>query len=332
MKIQFQNLMGCNGGFDLPPGGVKLLIGPSGAGKSRLIDGVGVMRDLAHCVVRGQSNLERIRKIVPKPNLPGPILFRIQTELGTYQIQIEPGNVDRAGTYSGRSASFSRPVGYFNSFREKLQGVGPSPIRAESEWDGTLFNPQLLGQLETQTGPIRTLSDSFWNLLGVRFHIGSGFDSTWVSEYGTVHKNLKEESDLRGILPDLFCPDPSNWVGLARESSSAGVRDTLETLNWIVEAQEGSTLLIDDFGLRADPQIQIRLTNWLMARAESHQLAILLCTHSPAVVDLFDPDQILVIQGGRVQPLLDQHDRDWLAQARLGLLYQRGLIGGSDGA
>jgi hypothetical protein len=58
--------------------------------------------------------------------------------------------------------------------------------------------------------------------------------------------------------------------------------------------------------------------------AEERSLIILLTTTSPIALNCFNGEFENVLVGNK--PLLDLHTEEWLAQAKLGTMYERGQL------
>jgi predicted ATPase len=131
-------------------------------------------------------------------------------------------------------------------------------------------------------------------------------------------------------LPYLFSPgatDPAD--GLLPNRAADGLLTGLLHLTAVAGARAGAVLAFDEMENHLHPHAIRSILAAMSARAEEHHLTILLTTHSPVLLNQFrhDPEQVFVLQrdpdGVFPARMTDLHDEDWLAQERLGTLYER---------
>lgn len=132
-------------------------------------------------------------------------------------------------------------------------------------------------------------------------------------------------------LPYLFGPgatDPAD--GLPPIRAADGLLVGLLHLTAIAGAMDGSLIAFDEVENQLHPHAIRSLVAAMRQQAEERGLTIVLTTHSPVVLNQFvgAPEQVFVL--GRSDPTLkaparmtELHDADWLAQSKLGTLYER---------
>jgi hypothetical protein len=132
-------------------------------------------------------------------------------------------------------------------------------------------------------------------------------------------------------FPVLYAPgtsDPDR--GLPPERAADGLLTGLLHLTAIAGAPPGSLVAFDELENQLHPHAIRTLLAAMRERADAHGLTVVVTTHSPVVMNEFrdDPEHVFVLDRrdpSRALPLLltELHDEEWLAQARLGTLYER---------
>jgi predicted ATPase len=89
-------------------------------------------------------------------------------------------------------------------------------------------------------------------------------------------------------------------------------------LTGVIGAKDGSVVMIDEIEDSLHPAAIRAVLDLIRRRAAEHDLTVLMTTHSPVVIDLFDdtPEQVYVMEEGRAElpvAVTSLHDRDWLA-------------------
>lgn len=132
-------------------------------------------------------------------------------------------------------------------------------------------------------------------------------------------------------LPYLFGPgatDPAD--GLPPNRAADGLLVGLLHLTAVAGALDGSLVAFDEVENHLHPHAIRSLIAAMRQQAEERNLTIVLTTHSPVVLNQFvcAPEQVYVLD--RADPDLpmparmsDLHNEDWLAQSKLGTLYER---------
>ncbi|MBK6848829.1 MAG: ATP-binding protein [Proteobacteria bacterium] len=122
--------------------------------------------------------------------------------------------------------------------------------------------------------------------------------------------------------------DPAD--GLPPNRAADGLLVGLLHLTAVAGALDGSLVAFDEVENHLHPHAIRSLIAAMRQQAEERNLTIVLTTHSPVVLNQFvcAPEQVYVLD--RADPDLpmparmsDLHNEDWLAQSKLGTLYER---------
>jgi predicted ATPase len=123
-------------------------------------------------------------------------------------------------------------------------------------------------------------------------------------------------------------PDPDR--GLPPERAADGLLTGLLHLTAIAGAEPGSLVAFDELENQLHPHAIRTLLASMRERADLQGLTVVVTTHSPVVMNQFrdDLDHVFVLDRSdpsRAQPvaLTALHTEEWLAQAKLGTLYER---------
>ncbi len=126
--------------------------------------------------------------------------------------------------------------------------------------------------------------------------------------------------DIDDALPPVLMAD-GLLVGLLHLTAVAG-------------APEGSILAFDEMENQLHPHAIRSILHAMRMRAEERNLTIILTTHSPVVMNDFrdEPEQVYVLdrsEPGRPVPIpmSELHSEEWLAQSKLGTLYEHLAFG-----
>ena len=141
--------------------------------------------------------------------------------------------------------------------------------------------------------------------------------------------------EFEGGFPILFPPgaaDPER--GLPPERAADGLLTGLLHLTAIAGARPGSLIAFDEPENHLHPHAIRALLASMRKRSEEQDLTIVLTTHSPVVMNEFrdEPEQVFVLDRSdpsRALPVVmtELHTEEWLAQAKLGTLYERLAFG-----
>lgn len=136
-------------------------------------------------------------------------------------------------------------------------------------------------------------------------------------------------------LPFLFPPgaiEPDQ--GLPPSRAADGLLTGLLHLTALVGARPGSIVAFDEVENQLHPHAIRSIISEMRRQAEERDLTILLTTHSPVVMNTFrdEPEQVYVLE--RTAPdqpvpvaMTELHSEEWLAQAKLGTLYDQLAFG-----
>lgn len=130
-------------------------------------------------------------------------------------------------------------------------------------------------------------------------------------------------------LPYLYAPGATEAdQGLPPSRAAEGLLTGLLHLTAVAGSKSGSIVAFDEMENQLHPHAIRSLLSSMRSRAEEHDLTIILTTHSPVVLNSFrdEPEQVYVLD--RAAPtvpvaMTDLHSEEWLAQAKLGTLYER---------
>jgi predicted ATPase len=127
-------------------------------------------------------------------------------------------------------------------------------------------------------------------------------------------------------------PDPDR--GLPPERAADGLLTGLLHLTAIAGAPPGSLVAFDELENQLHPHAIRTLLAAMRERADAQGLTVILTTHSPVVMNQFrdELEHVFVLDRSdpeRPQPvaLTALHTEEWLAQAKLGTLYERLAFG-----
>jgi hypothetical protein len=136
-------------------------------------------------------------------------------------------------------------------------------------------------------------------------------------------------------LPYLFragATDPAE--GFLPNRAADGLLTGLLHLTAVAGARNGSVIGFDEVENQLHPFAIRELIGSMRAQASQRNLTIILTTHSPVVLNQFrdDPRQVYVMdrsdpQGPVPVSMLELHSEEWVAQAKLGTLYERLAFG-----
>lgn len=136
-------------------------------------------------------------------------------------------------------------------------------------------------------------------------------------------------------LPYLFRPganDPSE--GLLPNRAADGMLTGLLHLTALAGAKDGSLLAFDEVENQLHPHAIRSIIAAMRRQADERDLTIVLTTHSPVVLNQFrdEPGQVFVLGHGEPDlkvpaSMTELHTEEWIAQAKLGSLYERLAFG-----
>jgi hypothetical protein len=139
-------------------------------------------------------------------------------------------------------------------------------------------------------------------------------------------------------LPYLFRPgatDPAE--GLLPHRAADGLLTGLLHLTAVAGAPPGSLVAFDEVENQLHPHAIRTLIEAMRQQADERGLTVVLTTHSPVVLNQFrdEPGQVYVLGHGVDDldvpaPMTALHTEEWIAQAKLGSLYERLAFGAPD--
>lgn len=136
-------------------------------------------------------------------------------------------------------------------------------------------------------------------------------------------------------LPYLVRPgatDPTE--GLLPNRAADGLLTGLLHLTAVAGAKDGSLIAFDEVENQLHPHAIRSIIAAMRQQADERNLTIVLTTHSPVVLNQFrdEPEQVFVL--GHRNPglsvparMTELHSEEWIAQAKLGSLYERLAFG-----
>ncbi|MCA9644836.1 MAG: ATP-binding protein [Myxococcales bacterium] len=171
-----------------------------------------------------------------------------------------------------------------------------------------------------------------WKGSPLRYH--GQFD--WViREARKAFPNLIGNIEFDRGLPYLFRPgatDPAE--GLLPNRAADGLLTGLLHLTAVAGARPGSLVAFDEVENQLHPHAIRTLIAAMRQQADERELTIVLTTHSPVVLNQFrdEPEQVYVLGHGVAAldvpaPMTALHTEEWIAQAKLGSLYERLAFG-----
>jgi predicted ATPase len=135
-------------------------------------------------------------------------------------------------------------------------------------------------------------------------------------------------------FPTLFLEAADPEHGLPPERAADGLLTGLLHLVAVAGARPGSLVAFDEPENHLHPHAIRSLLASMRERADEEDLTVVLTTHSPVVMNEFRSDlaQVFVLDrsdAGRPIPvnMTDLHSEEWLAQSKLGTLYERMAFG-----
>ena len=167
-----------------------------------------------------------------------------------------------------------------------------------------------------------------WKASPLRYH--GQFD--WVmKEARRAFPGLLGTIEFDRGLPYLFRPDATDPTeGLPPNRIADGLLTGLLHLTAIAGAKPGSLVAIDEMENHLHPHAIRSLMAAMRQQAEERDVTIVLTTHSPVVLNQFinEPEQVFELDQEHPDceipaRMTDLHSEEWIAQAKLGSLYER---------
>lgn len=208
----------------------------------------------------------------------------------------------------------------------------------ESYWLNQIKRPE---QINLGDSFLHHTGRNLWSVLanwkGSALRYRGQFD--WVlTQARRAFPGLLGQIEFDRGLPYLFSPDATDAAdGLLPNRAADGLLTGLLHLTAVAGAKNGSLVAFDEVENQLHPHAIRSILAAMRQQADERDLTILLTTHSPVVLNQFrdEPEQVYVL--GHRDPVLkspasmaDLHSEEWLAQSKLGTLYERLAFGAPD--
>ena len=146
------------------------------------------------------------------------------------------------------------------------------------------------------------------------------YDSLRARVYGGTIQLAANEAGMRSAIPATRLSD--------------GTMRFIALLTILCHPRPPELICIEEPELAMHPDVMPLLADLL--RSASERTQVIVTTHSPDLVDQFtgDPDAVVVFERGfdgdtQLKRLSSEELKDWLAEYRLGEMWQKGVIGGN---
>ena len=208
----------------------------------------------------------------------------------------------------------------------------------ETYWLNQVKDVKSVGATDSYLhGTGRNLWSVLANWKGSPLRYRGQFD--WVmSEARKAFPGLIGDIEFDRGLPYLFrhgATDPAE--GLLPNRAADGLLTGLLHLTAVAGARPGSLVAFDEVENQLHPHAIRTLVAAMRQQADERGLTIVLTTHSPVVLNQFrdEPEQVYVLGHGVdgldvPAPMTALHTEEWIAQAKLGSLYERLAFGAPD--
>ena len=357
--------------LDWSPAGVCLLSGANGAGKTSVLDALLFLRLLferGQEAAFGAVGARYFRTVDVSDDEPvefelrvGDIVWKLRFPMAAAGIKDSFGEeLFLKGDQMLRAAMFEQ-TWLLRDERLPLDQVrcGAKVLwdRGNAEWMTpfvealtgiSIFKSYWLNQVqrsEAIASRQRTLSRTGANLWSVLASWKAAQIKTegrfeWVmAEACAAFPGLISTVEFDGGFPLIFprgASDPES--ALPPERVADGLLTGLLHLTAVAGAPSGAVVAFDEVENRLHPHAIRRLLRAMRQRAEESDLTIIVTTHSPVVMNEFRDDLAQVFVLDRIPTssefpvrVTDLHSDEWLAQARLGTLYDRLAFGAPPG-
>lgn len=347
--------------FEWSPSGVVLLAGANGTGKSTVLDALLFLRLLfqrGKYTALAQVGAEFFRTTsVPEEE---PVVFEVQVGDLSWRLELPMSNAGLKGHYgeevrrAGEQMLCARPfetTWELTGVEERLEHdetrccAKVAWDRGESAWMKPLV--EAISSIQVYKG---------FNLYRVRSPLSrepydkqlswhgdnlplvlrrwKGAPRATGGRFDWVRKHMQQAFPEQ--FEDLELDDTGIRVfsrglaqGLPIERVSDGVLTGLLQLTAVAGMAPGGILAFDELETRLHPHAIRAISRALRERAEEQELTVIVTTHSPVVMNEFmeDLSKVFVLQrsdeGSMPSVLTAMHDEEWLAQSKLGSLYER---------
>jgi predicted ATPase len=353
--------------LDWSPEGFCLLSGANGAGKSTVLDALQFLRLLferGHEAAFRRVGARYFRNVrVPESE---PVIFELRVADLVWKLLFPMTNSGIKDTYGEELYRGDELVLRAVMFEQVWQlGEERLPLdkvrcctkvfwdRREVEWMRPLvdvitrirvYESHQLGkvkrseEVELHQDSLQTDGANLWSVLAhwKAAVIRSEGRFEWVMETAReAFPGQISTIEFERGFPMLYAPDtvdPDH--GLPPERMADGLITGLLHLTAIAGAPPGSLVAFDELENQLHPHAIRKLIEAMRERASAHNLTVIVTTHSPVVMNQFrdEIEQVFVLdRSDPARPLpvalTELHTEEWLAQAKLGSLYERLAFG-----
>lgn len=346
----------------------NILIGGNGAGKSNLLSLLKLLRALARGELQvfveksGRAN-DVLRRAIP-PTRPLEVTLDLRTTTGknSYRLLAERTEDDRLLIRSEEIESFDLngqslgPEGHDNPDNPLRESVLSFSAPAHLPGERVLFAPfQLLtgvrvfhftetaitapAAYECDFGDNRELHEDGGNLAAYLFYLQNYQQTAYRRILGTIRQVL---ADFGAFVLQPTAQNPPRirlrWRMKGMESDCGAHLLSDGTLRFILLTTLLSQppdhlpkiIAIDEPELGLHPAALNLLVS--LIRVASHHCQIVVATQSAALVDYFQPDEVIVVHrregASTLERLSEDRLQDWLKEYTLGQLWEKNVIGG----
>ncbi len=349
------------------PEGVCLLSGANGAGRSTVLDALQFLRTLferGHEAAFRQVGARYFRNVrVPESE---PVVFELRIDDIVWKLRFPmaaAGIMDTYGEELHRGEQMVLHAAMFDQgwqLGEKRHPLDNVRCCAKVLWDRgntawmqplvdaitgiRVYKSPELGkvkrseEVELHQDSLRTDGSNLWSVLAhwkaAAIRSQGRFDWVMTTAREAFPGQISTIDFERGF-PMLYPPDdPDPERGLPPERAADGLLTGLLHLTAVVGAAPGSLVAFDELENQLHPHAIRTLLAAMRERADAQGLTVVVTTHSPVVMNQFRDELEHVFVLDRSDParplpvaLTELHTEEWLAQAKLGTLYERLAFG-----
>lgn len=345
------------------PSGLCLLSGPNGAGKTTTLDILRFLRIVfEHGIDKALNDIDGrfLGSVFAAPDDPVTVEIEAGDALWRLRLPVSPTGLRgpygeelfRSGEVVLRSGMFE-DFWYLGSERRALDETRACTRvlwdRGEAAWLRPLsdlllnirtYGPYYLNQVQHETSQdtrghfLAGTGANLWSVLAnwkaAPRRYGDLFD--WViKEARRAFPDLLSTIEFDRGFAYLFPPRAvSPDQALPPVRAADGLLTGLLHLAAVANARPGSIVTFDEVENQLHPHAIRSLLTSMRERAEERDLTIIVTTHSPVVMNEFrdDLDHVYLLERAPgipsiPTPITALHTEEWLAQARLGALYER---------
>lgn len=353
----------------LTPGRVTVLIGPNGAGKSNLVGAlrllhVLVRRSLQRSVAEA-GGASRLLHFGPKvtPTLSLSVNFVRGGRGGSYAVTLAPDATDglyvqsevaRGSSQRGAETVSSELAADVRESRLAVVGIGPTNVAAREAY----LCVSRLGLLHVHDTSERSalrqnghVADTSYlrpdggNLAAVLYHLAVSTSPDARAAWRRIESLIQRVAPyVKTLEPELLNPEaPERSAVRLRWTDQRDHRFDVADLSdgtlralalFTALAQPASTLpaflCIDEPELGLHPAAISLLVE--LIRSVSDRCQVMLATQSPALLDHFAPEEVVVVEQHDGETSLRRLDaealKEWLEDYTLSELYDKNVLGG----